>query len=320
MKTFAWAVVLTCVAMAGVALAQQSEADRGGSSRGRPRGWLPGGDGRIAAAEDVKAGKALTLNIIVVEVNRPSGQKPAIDLSSAEMIVRQVRELEEKGEASVISRVKLSSLEQLPCSVQVGETRPVAAGRAGSPAGRSPRAEGERPVYSYQMTNVGMVVTATSRVEADESIVAELAIESSRLAPVAKPDTDDAIAQRRTTTLQSRSTVRIPKGRGVIVSAAQSTGDEGSRETLILVSGHVEAVAAAATPEKAAATPAETELRVFTLQHASAEGAAKTLERVFAGQEISIVSEEQTNSLYVRGGAKQLRFVEALLQRMDRGE
>lgn len=319
MKTFAWAVVLTCVAMAGVALAQQSEADRGGSSRGRPRGWLPGGDGRSAAAEDVKAGKALTLNIIVVEVNRPSGQKPAIDLSSAEMIVRQVRELEEKGEASVISRVKLSSLEQLPCSVQVGETRPVAAGRAGFPAGRSPRAEGERPVYSYQMTNVGMVVTATSRVEADESIVAELAIESSRLAPVAKPDTDDAIAQRRTTTLQSRSTVRIPKGRGVIVSAVQSTGDEGSRETLILVSGHVEAVAAAATPEKAAAAR-ETELRVFALQHASAEGAAKTLERVFAGQEISIVSEEQTNSLYVRGGAKQLRFVEALLQRMDRGE
>ena len=319
MKTFAWAVVLTCVAMAGVALAQQSEADRGGSSRGRPRGWLPGGDGRSAAAEDVKAGKALTLNIIVVEVNRPSGQKPAIDLSSAEMIVRQVRELEEKGEASVISRVKLSSLEQLPCSVQVGETRPVAAGRAGFPAGRSPRAEGERPVYSYQMTNVGMVVTATSRVEADESIVAELAIESSRLAPVAKPDTDDAIAQRRTTTLQSRSTVRIPKGRGVIVSAVQSTGDEGSRETLILVSGHVEAVAAAATPEKAAAAR-ETELRVFALQHASAEGAAKTLKRVFAGQEISIVSEEQTNSLYVRGGAKQLRFVEALLQRMDRGE
>jgi type II secretory pathway component GspD/PulD (secretin) len=164
---------------------------------------------------------------------------------------------------------------------------------------------------------VGTRIGVTPRIEANEAVLAEVDVQLSRLEPMLKADADDPVASQRTTVVSAQSTLRIEKGRGVVMTASQSAGNEESREMLIVVSARVES--SDAEPEKAAAAPVE-ELRVFALQHASAEAIAKTLQKVFVDRNLQLAPEARTNNLIVRGGPQQLQEIEALLQRMDRGE
>ncbi|RIK81924.1 MAG: hypothetical protein DCC68_07685 [Planctomycetota bacterium] len=346
MNRFYGGFLLVCVATAGVALAQESEPapdrpnpDRASPDRATPdrsaRGFLGGstrpdrfptprretfGGGLLAArAEPAPAGKAVSIDLAIVEVNKAGKQKPTIDLSNKEKIPELLRALEEKGEGTVVSRVRLASLEHSPCSVQIGESRPVATGRTAATFGG--RREGVGPTaMSYQMTNVGMMVQITPRVEDDGSVVAELHLSSSRLAPAAKAEDGEGsdLPRERTTTLSTQTTLRIPKDRGMIVSASQSTDADETRETLIVVSAHVESSPAAATPaiDKAAAANAERVLQVYSLQHASAEQTAKLLMTI-ADFPLQASADERTNSLVVRTTSNHQDEVSALLQRLD---
>ncbi|MEX2187104.1 MAG: secretin N-terminal domain-containing protein [Pirellulales bacterium] len=325
MKRFTWAILFSCLAVAGVALAQQADSPQStrDSSNVRPRSRTSGAIARLQQRQELKAGRAVAFNFIIVEVNKAGKQKPSIDLSDAEKIPEQLRALEEKGEASVISRVRLSTLDQQPVGFQIGETRPMISGRAGGFGGRAVRPDDGRPSqYSYQMTNVGMKIGVTSRIEAGDAVIAEVDVELSRLEPMpksgdAKAD-GDAIGSQRTTVVSSQSTLRIEKERGVVMSASQSAGDDESREMLILVTAHVEQ-SATASAEKAAAAPGEV-LKVFSLQNASAADVTETLQKLFADRTLRIAPELRTNSLIVRGDAAQLNEIEALVLQLDRGE
>lgn len=344
MKRFYGGLLLACVAVTGIAWAQETEPpqdrpaeprrDRAAPERGFrgafDRGDQPGGFGRTERSrrldnplgilrgevqESAPAGKLVSLDLVIVEANKTGKSKPVIDLSNTEKIPEILKALEEKGEASVISRVRIAALEQQPCSVQIGESRPMATGRTASfPSGRGERSPGQ---ISYQFTNVGTNVQVTSRVEDSGDVVTQLSISASRLAPAEKPEEEGAIVPGGTTTLSTQTTLRIPKDQGVIVSASQSNGNDESRETLIIASAHVEGKSAAASVDgKSANADVERVLKVYSLQNASAEQAAKLLNEI-ADSPIQVTADARTNSLIVRTSNSNADEVTALLERLD---
>jgi type II secretory pathway component GspD/PulD (secretin) len=345
MKRIFGGLLLASVAAAGVALAQDSEPQRDGPRRGfreppdrggierRERPAFPGREsplggllGGRATPEPGPAGKAVSFSLVIVEVNKAGKQKPVIDLSSAEKIPDVIRTLEEKGELSVMSRVRLASLEQMPCSVQIGEQRPVATGRSAAfPSGRGGGSERVAGQMSYQMTNVGTMVQITSRVEDDGAVIAELNLSASRLTPAGKPEEDGEILPQRTTTMSTQSTVRIPKDQGVIVSGSQTMDGDESRETLIVVSAHVDSSPSAASARATSAedkvatdkaAEAEVILRTYALQNASADDTAKLLLAV-ANFPIQATADPRTNQLIVRAPSEGQNEVEAILRKLD---
>jgi hypothetical protein len=340
MKRFFGGLLLASVAVAGVALAQDSEPQRDGPRRGfreapdrggierRERPAFPGREsplgllGGRATPEPGPAGKAVSLSLVIVEVNKSGKQKPVIDLSSAEKIPDVLKALEEKGELSVMSRVRLSSLEQMPCSVQIGEQRPVATGRSNA-FGTTRGGERVAGPMSYQMTNVGTMVQVTSRVEEDGAVIAELNLSSSRLTPAGKQDEESEIVPQRTTTMSTQTTVRIPKDQGVIVSGSQSMGDDELRETLVVVSANIESSPGAATsaegkakPDERAAGDSQRVLKMYSLQNASASETVKLLLEV-ANFPVQAAADPRTNNLIVRAAAENQDEVEAILRRLD---
>jgi type II secretory pathway component GspD/PulD (secretin) len=342
MKRFYGGLLLACVAIAGVALAQESERqrdrptrsvaeepERGGIERRQRSAFSrrePSVGGLLGGgAEPAKAGKAVSFNLVIVEANKAGKQKPVIDLSSAEKILEVLKTLEEKGELSVISRVRIASLEQVPCMVQIGEQRPVATGRSGSfVSGRG----GERfpGQVSFQMTNVGMMVQITSRVEDNGAILAELNLSASRLAPAGKQEEGSEIVPQRTTTMSTQTTVRIPKDQGIIVSASQSHGDDESRETLVVVSANVESSPGAATSadaksasDKAAEDDPASVVKMYALQNASADETAKLLLSI-ADFPLQTAADVRTNHLIVRASAQDQQEVAAIVLRLDEGK
>lgn len=342
MNRFSGGLVLVCLTIAGaalahIAIAQDPDPQPNSTPQARFRGDAPseetppaarrGISRRAEAAEPVKipsAGKLVSFHITILEANHAGKQKPAIDLSNADKIAEQLRSLEEKGVASVISRVQLSSLEQMPCSVQIGESKPTATGRTGMQFPGRDGARGPNQV-SYQYQNIGMMVKVVSRVESDDAVLAEIELSSSRLLPMAKVEDEGAIAPHRTTTMSTQSTVRIPKGQAVVVSASQSAGEDESRETLVLISAKVESspatTSADAKPADDTSTDAAAEkvLKVFKLKHASAEDTMKIV-RTIADFPIDAVADIRTNSLLIRANPAMSAELEALIERLDRAE
>jgi type II secretory pathway component GspD/PulD (secretin) len=125
--------------------------------------------------------------------------------------------------------------------------------------------------------------------------------------------------------MSTQWTVRIPKGQVAVVSASQSAGEDDSRETLVLISAKIETSPAAASAdaqpaeEKPADAASEKVLKVFKLQHASAEDTMKIV-RTIADFPIDAVADIRTNSLLIRANPAKSAELEALIERLDRAE
>jgi type II secretory pathway component GspD/PulD (secretin) len=317
MKRFSGGIALVCLTIAGAALAQfaiaqDPDPQPNPTPRSRFRGDLPSDEAPPSARRGFS--RRVSFNITILEASSAGKQKPAIDLSNADKIAEQVRALEEKGAANVISRVQLSSLEQMPCSVQIGESKPTVTGRTGMQFPRPDGARGPNQI-SYQYHNVGMMVKVVSRVESDDAVLAEIELSSSRLAPTAKPADEGAIPPERTTTMSTQSTVRIPKGQAVVVSASQSAGDDESRETLVLITAKVESSPAAVSADDAKTS--DKSVKTFHLQNASATETASIIKAVYADYPIDAGADERTNSVIIRAAEGKLGEIEALIRKIE---
>jgi type II secretory pathway component GspD/PulD (secretin) len=145
-------------------------------------------------------------------------------------------------------------------------------------------------------------------------------ISSSRLASLDKPADEATIVPQGTTTLSAQSTVRIPKGEAVVVSASQSAAERDSRETLVLISASVApAGSAASAADKSAAANEEKTLQVYALRNAEARQTAELL-RSIASSPLQVGVDLRTNSLIVRTADENRAEIEALLMRLDSEE
>ena len=239
-----------------------------------------------APGQEPKAGQPVSLEVVFADVGPAAGE--------GEITAASILELEKQGKLDSATRIRLSLIENVSGSVQFGEMVPIitaAAQQEGFPGGR-----GGGAAFSRQ--NLGTMVQATARVEADGTVVVELTAEHSRLVTPKQAD-DPAVSEPQKivqTTL--RTTVRVASGKPVIVGGQQSIAGKESASTYVVLTATAPDVA------KAAAAPAEVPaaiIKVFTLSNARASDVLKAI-RPIVDERLIFAADERTNSIIAQGG------------------
>jgi type II secretory pathway component GspD/PulD (secretin) len=255
------------------------------------------------AQEAPAAGQLVSIEVLLADSAGPTAG--GSDITAAKIV-----ELDKQGKLDSASRIKLSLIENVPGSVQFGETSPLVSARQEFPGG------GRGGMASYSMQNTGTTVQATARVEQDGQILVELTVERSRLVP-AKPAADDAAPEpRRVSQNTTRTTVRVASGQSVLVGSQQlSAGKDGAQTYVVLT-------ASVAGPAKAAAAPARPAavIKIFTLANARATDVLKVIRDVLDDQPIVFAADERSNSIVAKGTEEQLETTRALIQRLDEAQ
>jgi type II secretory pathway component GspD/PulD (secretin) len=140
------------------------------------------------------------------------------------------------------SKLRLTATENQKAMVQFGEQTPVA---TGVQAGFGPRggAPGERTA-TIRQTATGTIVQCTARVLEDGSIIAELDLERSRLAPESSAvlDESDDRGMIRTPgqlTTTCKTTVKLEPGKPRIISGLKSPQGNGTMFNLIVITAEI---------------------------------------------------------------------------------
>jgi type II secretory pathway component GspD/PulD (secretin) len=189
--------------------------------------------GIACAGEDVvPAPRMVEIELSITETDRVAASANGdLDLSaSAEKLQATLLDLEKQGKLDYLAHVRLTSLENLPASVQVGQTTAVITGRtAMHPGGMVSTSVSER--------QTGLLVTTTARCQDDRRILVELTFEQSRLIP---PPAADETAKEHgavlppplgTSTL--KTTLRIADGQTVVVGGLGA--EIGGQKTLLVI-------------------------------------------------------------------------------------
>ncbi len=177
--------------------------------------------------------RQVEVRLLVAELAGSSDATPEFD-PDFEVAVAQVRKLQTEGNATVLKRIQLASLENKPATVQVGETQALAVGENFGPGGRQPQ-------RSYQMQDMGTLVEVTPRVAADGKVLLDLSFELTRLAPARRPEPDEAdpfVPQGRVTAVL-KSSVAVPNGQTVTVTDFASAATPEDARLIMLLSARV---------------------------------------------------------------------------------
>jgi len=290
---------------------------------------------QVEGAKTEASSQLVTIEVLMVQVAASGEAAKAQPVPSASTII----DLDKQGKLDRTVRIRMATVEHQQATVQVGERVPVAISRASVGRGRGgfggavreparepardapPRdapADDSAFTYSYQMMNVGTLVSATPRVDDRGSVILELKAEQSRLADVPQRDGDipgEAWAQRqRTISLTTQSTLRLTPGEPALVDAFQTSGDNKSSGEFIVVTAHLDDSPPA---RRAAADAPVAETRIFALNSANARDAVKVLQQLFAGMPVRLSVDERTNSVLAHGQRGKIEEMEAILQRLD---
>jgi type II secretory pathway component GspD/PulD (secretin) len=246
---------------------------------------------------DPPAGQVVQLELLIADTTGPI----AGDVTAAAIL-----EMETKGQLASGARIRLTTLEQQEAQVHFGERVPV-------PIGRVFRGGDRAAETTYNTENTGTLLQATTRVEQDGSIIAQVTVDQTRLAP-SKPTPRDepapGIELRRTEQISTRTTVRLTSGKPVIIGSRDaSTGGEGAQTYLVLTATLPE-------PKAAAAAPA-VQLKVVPLTNARASEVARIVTEALPREPFKVGVDERTNSLLVTGEAAALETVLALVALLD---
>jgi len=203
---------------------------------------VPGKAGRPAKPVDV-ASKMVEIEVLIVGTKSPDGHRDdRIDFDIAterEKTVARVLELEKQGKLDVVTRIRLTTLDEQAAFIRVGERRPVVTARNYSGrAGGATRAAGS----SYTYENVGTILGMTPRV-VDDDVALELDIEKSRLAEsqtaAGGQKDDDAVLPPRVDTSSCQATIRVASGETVLVGGLQSQSNQGDSMFLVLATARI---------------------------------------------------------------------------------
>ena len=189
---------------------------------------------RSGAAEmetaDSHSLRAIALEVLILGIQGGMADNYATELSgSSENVAARVRQLQSEGQAIVIDRLRLTTLENRKMLVQSGKTAPVA-------TGRSSRGPGGPTQTSYQQQSFGTLLSGTAQIDGD-AILVELQIERSELEPTTKSSQDgDEFVPTATGSFTSQTTVSIRSGHTIVVSGLEETAGGKSTARLVLAS------------------------------------------------------------------------------------
>lgn len=174
--------------------------------------------------------KTIAFDVVIADVNSDADVVRKANGSGAKAL-QLIEESEKQNKSKTVSRVHLSTLENVEGLVQSGEMRTVRSGSTADPRG------GGRTVSSS--VSMGTLVQATGRIADDGAILAEMTIEKSW---VDDQSADDADGERpRMPTVTTKATLRIPDGGSVILGGVHSTGAAGNSEIVVVVTAKTEA-------------------------------------------------------------------------------
>jgi type II/III secretion system protein len=287
------------------------------------------------ATKAAETNQLVTIEVLMIQVGASGEGAKTPPVRSAATIV----DLDKQGKLDRTVRIRMSTVERQPATVQLGERVPVATsrnsiggrGRVGFSntvprEGREPPRDPPRDVpaddstftYAYTMFNVGTLISATPRVDDSGSILLDFKTEQSRLADTPRREGDipgEAWAQRqRTVTINSQSTLRLTPGEPALVDAIQTSGDNQSSGEFIVVTAHLDDSPAG---RRAAVDAPIAETRIFALTSANARDAVKVLQQLFANSQVRLTADERTNSVLAHGQRGKIQEMEAILQRLD---
>lgn len=148
------------------------------------------------------AGKSLLLDVCLAQT------ATALDQPSP----AEIFQLERDGKLASTARVRLLFLENIPSFAQFGELANKVSGST---------ATNTRVLPIYSAVNVGTMVQATGRVDDDGTILLQVYIEKSALAPSSEPP--DIRAPESITRMLTQSTVRLKPGEPAVLSGGPAT-------------------------------------------------------------------------------------------------
>ena len=168
--------------------------------------------------------------------------KPPDGQTSDEAWLARLKQEKENGKSKAnISKVRLTAMDNQLSSVQFGEQTAVVTGVQAFGGGR------ERPGRTAvtQQRQFGTLVQCTARVSGDDTIIAELQIERSKIAPpedaTLLEESDDAGALRAPGMLTTtcKTTLKLKPGRPRVISGLKSQGPGKGTESVIVITAEM---------------------------------------------------------------------------------
>ncbi|MCY2966207.1 MAG: hypothetical protein NT069_21680 [Planctomycetota bacterium] len=267
-------------------------------------------------------GHAVSVEVLLIE-SPPGGERVEIEESmDPAAILARARELQKQRKPVTITRVRLSTLENIAATVQTGETAAVETGRQfrGGPRGDT-QGFPVVPVFSHQQ--FGTVVSATPRIEEEGTILLELSLERSALARAPTSDDraknpTDTPAIPRTVTLKTQATLRLNEGETQLVQGIDFSSEDNATETVVLVTARFVQDAKGPLgknpPAAAGRTP---QLQIFRLKTVDPQSVKLTISELLPQSKVSMAADERTNSLIVNGSSGDLKLIGELINELD---
>jgi len=175
--------------------------------------------------------RQVEIRLLVAELPRSSDATPKFD-ADFEVAVSQVLKLQADGDATVLKRIQLTSLERKPSTVQVGQTEATVSGQMVTSGFRSQR--------TYQMQSVGTLLEVTPRISAGK-VLLDLNFEMSRLAPT-RPNDDNPeefTPPPAHVTATLKSSLAVPNHKTVTVTDFSSSAAPDDTRLIMLISARV---------------------------------------------------------------------------------
>jgi type II secretory pathway component GspD/PulD (secretin) len=254
--------------------------------------------------------QVVSIDVVIAERVVRDGDPP-IDLSADDSsIVGSVQDLEKQGKLDVLFRARLSTLDQQPTSLHMGEQRPVA---AGSTFGGGRGGAGGRPTTSYTYREIGTIIAVTPRITPNNVVVMDLNIERSRLVPAPPGDDPEGFVPSSVSTMTTNTTLSVPNGKTVIATGAR---DADANNTVILVTARIEP--GVAIGRASIGGTSDEQVKVVFMKTAQARDASQFIDEMYRDQRVRVAPDERLNSVIIRATPAVAREIEALLEQLDR--
>ena len=144
-----------------------------------------------------------------------------------------LRKLGADGGATILTRVRLTTLDNQFAQVQVGGQKAVVAGDNFDRTGRR--------MNSYQIDQEGLMVTVTPRATDDGVIALQLSVEESRIedAPAPSAENPDEVSPPGKTTAVVNTTVSVNDGETLTISDIDQGQNDSNRRVIVVVTARV---------------------------------------------------------------------------------
>ncbi len=150
----------------------------------------------------------VTVEVVIAEVKTDDAESIAAIESADDDVAGKIAALEKSEHLKIIARAKLTTLDNQPAFLQIGERVPTV---------RDIRGQQTEPVARLEYLNTGLIVGLTPRIDSDGRVTMEIDVEKSELGPA-----EESIPLE---ILGSGKVVRVPRVRTTNVQTTISAKD-----------------------------------------------------------------------------------------------